>query len=171
MPLRTLDRRTFLRASGVAIGLPFLDAMLPGVRAEAKKMLEAPRRMVLVGRPLGLYAPNFFPEQTGRDYEPSRYLKLLAARKRDFTVISGMSHRYASGHFAECGLFTGVHPDFIRPSDIRNSISLDQEVAAHIGGQSRFASLNHGGGDVVGTGAACGCLPRRGRPRSSNVCS
>ena len=60
-----------------------------------------------------------------------------------------MSHRYASGHFAEVGLFTGVHPDFIRPSDIRNSISLDQEVASHIGGQTRFGCLNLGGGDVV----------------------
>jgi hypothetical protein len=149
MPLRPLDRRTFLRAAGVAIGLPLLDAMLPTARAEARKMLEAPRRMVLVGRPLGIYAPNFFPEQTGFDYEPSRYLKLLAHHKRDYTVISGMSHRYAAGHFAECGLFTGVHPDFIRPSDIRNSISLDQEVAAHLGGQTRFACLNLGGGDLV----------------------
>lgn len=149
MPLQPLSRRTFLRASGVAIGLPLLDAMLPRARAEAKKMLDAPRRMVLVGRPLGMYAPNFFPEQTGRDYEPSRYLKVLAEHKQDFTVISGMSHRYAAGHFAEVGLFTGVHPDFIRPSDIRNSISLDQEAAAHIGGETRFACLNLGGGDVV----------------------
>jgi hypothetical protein len=149
MPWQPLHRRTFLRASGVAIGLPLLDAMLPRARAEAKKMLETPRRMVLVGRPLGMYAPNFFPEQTGRDYEPSRYLKLLAAHKRDFTVISGMSHHYAAGHYAESGLFTGVHPDFIRPSQIRNSISLDQEVAAHLGGQTRFACLNLGGGDVV----------------------
>lgn len=149
MPFMPLHRRTFLRASGVAIGLPLLDAMIPSSRAEAAKVLEAPRRMVLVGRPLGMYAPNFFPEQTGRDYQPSRYLKELEPLKQDFTVISGMSHRYASGHFAEVGLFTGVHPDFIRPADIRNSISLDQEVASHIGGETRFACLNLGGGDVV----------------------
>lgn len=147
MPLQPLSRRTFLRASGVAIGLPLLDAMTPALGAEAKQA--APRRMVLVGRPLGMYAPNFFPEQAGRDYEPSRYLKALQPHKQDFTVISGMSHRYAAGHFAEVGLFTGVHPDFIRPSDIRNSISLDQEAASHIGGQTRFSCLNLGGGDVV----------------------
>lgn len=144
-----LSRRTFLRASGVAIGLPLLDAMMPAASRAADKAAEAPRRMVLVGRPLGMYAPNFFPEQAGRDYEPSRYLKSLQPHKQDFTVISGMSHRYAAGHFAEVGLFTGVHPDFIRPSDIRNSISLDQEAAAHIGGQTRFSCLNLGGGDVV----------------------
>src|SRR5262245_41220701 len=147
MPFQPLSRRTFLRASGIAIGLPLLDAMTPVARAAANDV--APRRMVLVGRPLGMYAPNFFPEQAGREYEPSRYLKALVPHKHDFTVISGMSHRYASGHFAEVGLFTGVHPDFIRPSDIRNSISLDQEVAAHVGGETRFGVLNLGGGDVV----------------------
>jgi hypothetical protein len=144
MPFRSLDRRTFLRSAGVAIGLPFLDAMLPASAAEAKKA--QPRRMVLVGRPLGMYAPFFFPEKAGKDYEPSRYLKLLQTHREQFTVFSGMSHRYPAGHFAEVGLMTGVHPDNIRPSEIRNGISLDQEIAGHVGGQTRFASLVIGGG-------------------------
>lgn len=146
MPFKRLDRRTFLRSAGVAIGLPFLDAMLPARAAEDKK---APRRLVLVGRPLGLYTPFFFPEKAGKDYEASRYLKLLQAHRDQFTVFSGMSHRYPAGHFAEVGLMTGVHPDNIRPSEIRNGISLDQEAAAHIGGQTRFASLVLGGGDAA----------------------
>ena len=148
MPFQPLNRRTFLRASGVAVALPLLDAMSPAVATAAKKAHE-PKRMVLVGRPLGMYAPYFFPESAGRDYEPSRYLKLLQPYREHFTVFSGMSHRYASGHFAEVGLLTGVHPDFIRPSDIRNSISLDQEVASHVGRETRFASLVLGGGDVA----------------------
>src|ERR1019366_4461228 len=149
MPFRPMNRRTFLRASGVAIGLPFLDAMAPTFASAAQRPQDAPRRMVLVGRPLGMYAPNFFPEQTGANYEPSRYLRALQPHKEHFTVISGMSHRYPAGHFAESALFTGVHPDNVRPSDLRNSISLDQEVAAHIGGQTRFACLNLGGGDLI----------------------
>ena len=68
MPFKRLDRRTFLRSAGVAIGLPFLDAMVPASAAEAKAVLARPRRMVLVGRPLGLYAPYFFPEKAGKDY-------------------------------------------------------------------------------------------------------
>jgi hypothetical protein len=144
-----MNRRTFLRASGVAIGLPLLEAMVPTSASEARRVLEAPRRMVLVGRPLGMYAPNFFPEQTGPNYEPSRYLRALQPHKAHFTVISGMSHRYAAGHYAESALFTGVHPDHVRPSELRNTISLDQEVAAHIGGQTRFACLNLGGGDLI----------------------
>src|SRR5689334_9941046 len=149
MPFQRLDRRTFLRASGVAIGLPFLDAMMPASAAEAKKAATHPQRMVLVGQPLGLYTPNFFPEKTGKDFEPSRYLKLLDAHRGNYTVFSGMSHRYATGHFAEVGLFTGVAPEFIRDKDIKNGISLDQEVASHIGNQTRFPSLVLGGGDVA----------------------
>lgn len=146
---KPLSRRTFLRASGVAIGLPLLDAMMPTFASAAQQARNAPRRMVLVGRPLGMYAPNFFPEQTGANYQPSRYLRALQPHKEHFTVISGMSHRYPAGHFAESALFTGVHPDNVRPSDLRNSISLDQEVASHIGGQTRFACLNLGGGDLI----------------------
>src|SRR4051812_23670710 len=116
--------------------------MRPAGAAEKKA---PPRRLVLVGRPLGLYAPFFFPEKGGKDYAPSRYLKVLRPHREQFTVFSGMSHRYAAGHFAEVGLLTGVHPDNIRPHEIRNGISLDQEVAAHVGSQTRFASLVLGG--------------------------
>ncbi len=57
-----------------------------------------------------------------------------------------MSPATGTGHYAEVGLMTGVHPDRIRPNDIRNGVSLDQEVASHLGGQTRFASLVVGGG-------------------------
>ena len=66
MPFQPLDRRTFLRAAGVAIGLPLLDAMLPVGAAGSEEGRGQPRRMVLIGRPLGLHTPYFFPEKAGR---------------------------------------------------------------------------------------------------------
>jgi len=144
MPRSVLNRRTFLRASGISIGLPFLEAMLPAGAAP-----KSPPRMLLIGRPLGMFTPNLFPEQTGRDYTPSRYLKLLEAHRQDFTVFSGMSHRYGAGHYAEVALMTGVHPDLVRPNEIRNTISLDQEVASHFAGQTRFGALVIGGGSAA----------------------
>jgi hypothetical protein len=36
--VETLDRRTFLRAAGVCIGLPLLDAILPAVKTSAELM-------------------------------------------------------------------------------------------------------------------------------------
>lgn len=139
MPIHPLPRRTFLRASGVAISLPLLDAMLPR-RAKAGPETP-PQRIVFVARPLGFHAPFFFPEQAGQDYEPSRYLKLLEEHRRDFTVFSGMSHHYGAGHGTMAGMLTAVPPERMRQGDIRNGISLDQEVANQIQSPTRFASL------------------------------
>ena len=147
-----LNRRTFLRSAGVCIGLPLLDAMLPvGLGAE-QKAAALRRRILLISRPLGYHAEFFFPKAPGKDYELTRYLKPLAPQRQDFTVFSGMSHRgYPSGHHAEVALFTGVAPDGVRDmNQIRNSISLDQEIAERLGSATRFPYLTLGGG---GTGA------------------
>jgi hypothetical protein len=145
-----MNRRTFLQAVGVCIGLPLLDAMLPiGRGAERKAAALRAKRMLLIGRPLGLHTPFLFPEKAGRDYEVTRYLKPLQDHRDHFTVFSGMSHRgYNAGHGTEVALLTGVGPEGMRPGDVRNTISLDQEVAARLGGETRFASLQLGGGDL-----------------------
>jgi hypothetical protein len=147
---KPLNRRTFLRASGVAIGLPLLDAMLPvGSGATRKAAAMSAKRLVLIGRPLGLHTPYLFPEKIGKDYEATRYLKPLEGYRDQFTVFSGMSHRgYNAGHGTEVALFTGVAAEGMRSGDVRNTISLDQEVACRIGSQTRFASLSLGGGDL-----------------------
>src|SRR6185295_332860 len=146
--MKTLNRRTFLRSAGVCIGLPLLDAMLPsGLRADEREKALKPKRLVLIGRGLGMHAPYFFPEKPGKDYEPSRHLKHLQEFRDDFTVFSGMSHvGYNVGHTSELCLMTGVPAEFVRSGDIRNSISLDQEVAARVGGETRYSYLALGGG-------------------------
>jgi hypothetical protein len=59
MPYPQLNRRTLLRAAGVCIGLPLLEAMLPiGWGAEQKAEALRARRMLLVSRPLGYHAPD-----------------------------------------------------------------------------------------------------------------
>ncbi len=145
-----LNRRTLLRAAGVSIGLPLLDAMLPiGLGAEQKAAAMRAKRLLLIGRPLGIYTPLLFPEKAGKDYEVTRYLKPLQDHRADFTVFSGMSHRgYNAGHGTEVALLTGVSPEGMRPGDVRNTISLDQEVSAKLGSETRFASMQLGGGDL-----------------------
>ncbi|WP_020471059.1 DUF1552 domain-containing protein [Zavarzinella formosa] len=150
MSTPVLNRRTFLRSSGVCIGLPLLDAMFPlGLGAEKKADALRARRMLLIGRPLGLHTPFLFPQKAGKDYEVTRYLKPLQDHRQDFTVFSGMSHRgYNAGHGTEVALLTGIPPEGMRQGDVRNTISLDQEVASRLGGETRFASLQLGGGDL-----------------------
>jgi hypothetical protein len=59
-----------------------------------------------------------------------------------------MSHRgYNNGHGSSAGLMTGVAAEAFRGNDVRNTISLDQEVAGRLGGETRFPCLILGGGD------------------------
>lgn len=145
-----LPRRSFLRASGVCIGLPLLDAMLPiGFGAEAKAEAMRARRMVFINRPLGLHMPFMTPLESGRDYVATRYLKLLEEHRRDFTFFSGVSHLGYTGHGSGAGLLTGIPAHNMRSTnDIRNTISLDQLAASKLGGETRYASLPLGGGDL-----------------------
>ena len=138
MTAQFLSRRTFLRSSGVAVGLPLLEAMVPRSRAaEAEK----PKyRMVAINVGLGIHTPNLFPEMTGTGYELTPYLQPLADLRDEFTVISGTSHPDVDGgHLAEKSFLTAApHP---ASASFRNSISLDQYAAEKIGGATRFGSL------------------------------
>lgn len=134
---RSLSRRHFLRATGVAVALPLFEAFLPKARAKAP----VPRRMVCICTPLGLHAPHFFPEKAGKDYTATPYLDVFKELRHDTTVISGLAHPDvgASHDSIFSFLTTAPHPE--RRAGFRNTISLDQLAAEQIGGQTRFASL------------------------------
>jgi hypothetical protein len=136
---RTLSRRSFLRGSGVALSLPFLDAMLPAVaRAQTAP---PPRRMVAIETNLGILPQFFFPERAGKDYESTPYLNVLREYRNDMTVFSGVSHPSVDGgHAAERTFLTAApHPG---SAAFRNSISLDQVAAERIGVRTRFPSFS-----------------------------
>jgi hypothetical protein len=141
---RAVSRRQFLRASGVALGLPFLDAMLPAL-ARAAAATPEPRRMLAVCNNLGLLPDKFFPahDSAGRGYQLSPYLELLKAHREEFTVFSGVWHPDVDGgHPADnCFLTAAPHPG---SGGFRNTISLDQYAAERIGHFTRFPSLTLG---------------------------
>lgn len=133
---RRLSRRTVLRGTGVALGIPWLSAMH---RAFAREEEPTPtRRFVAMTLGLGLVGENLNPSESGRDYQPSRYLKSVMDLRDDFTVISGSSHPgVKGGHRAEASLLT-ANP--VGTSG-RNTISIDQYMAKHLGNHTRFPSL------------------------------
>ena len=144
IPASRLSRRSFLRGAGVALTLPMLEAMRPifGSAARAADAESAvPRRLLAIETNQGILPQNFFPQQAGRDYELSPYLKLLEAHRRDFTVFSGVSHPDVDGgHESEvCFLTAAPHP---LSGSFRNTISLDQFAAEQLGTQTRFPSLS-----------------------------
>ena len=135
-----LSRRTFLRGTGVALTLPFLDAMRPAFGAEAKAAAAPPRRMVCIETNMGILPQFFFPEKSGKDYAPSPYLERLAAHRQQMTVLSGTSHPGVTGaHAAEKCFLTGTpHPE---RGGFRNWVSLDQFAAERVGNHTRYPSL------------------------------
>ncbi len=139
-----LSRRRFLQGVGVAMSLPFLESMLPGIaRAATPSALtpgSTPRRMLGICNNLGLLPDQFFPQGEGRDYVASPYLELLQAHREDFTVFSGVSHpNVDGGHPSDISFLSAApHP---ASSSFRNTISLDQHIAESIGPMTRFPSL------------------------------
>ena len=140
---RHVSRRQFLRASGIGLALPLLDAMLPAFSRAASA--PPPRRFLGVCNNLGLLPEKFFPDaaSTGRNYKLSRYLEELKAHRDDFTVLSGVMHPDVDGgHPADnCFLTAAPHPG---NGGFRNTISLDQFAAERIGHLTRFPSLTLG---------------------------
>jgi hypothetical protein len=135
---RSLNRRSFLYGSGVAIALPFLDAMRPAFGDDSTEKT-IPRRMVAIQTNMGILPDFFFPEGTGTDYEASAYLKRLESHRKQMTVFSGVSLPGVTGaHAAERCFLTGTpHPE---RGGFRNGVSLDQFAAEQIGNQTRFPS-------------------------------
>jgi hypothetical protein len=160
-----MSRRHFLRGAGVALSLPFLGWMLaPFARAaESTQAIAVPRRMFGICNNLGVLPAHFFPQGSGRDYSPSPYLELLKEHRDDYTVFSGISHpNVDGGHPSDMSFLTAApHP---ASSSFRNTISLDQHIAEHVGVQTRFPSLTlavNGGRSLSWTGTGVAIPPEQ----------
>ncbi len=142
-----MSRRQFLRGAGAAaIGLPVLDAMTPAFSrtalADEADARQSPKRFVAACATLGFHGPFLFPETPGRNYQPTPYLNELKEHLGDLTVFSGLSHpeqQGNNGHASELTWLTSAQ----RPglAGFRNTVSLDQVMAEHIGVQTRYPCL------------------------------
>lgn len=135
---RLLHRRTVLRGAGVSMGLPWLSAMQHAFASPAK--VTPPKRFVATTLGLGLVGDNLFPSDGGTGYTPSRYLNSLQDLRDRMTVVSGVSHPgVKGGHRAEASILTGASMG--TAGRAKNTISVDQLMAKHLGDATRYASL------------------------------
>lgn len=145
---RSLPRRTFLRAMGVSVGLPMLDAMLPAFGADRPPSV--PRLGFLyVGN--GIVHRTFKPRGEGTDFELSPVLRPLAPLRSQLTVVSGLDHAEANNFGDGTGdhprssaaWLTGVHAwDRTRPGvEVKLATSADQLAADVLGRDTPVRSL------------------------------
>jgi hypothetical protein len=149
---KTLSRRTLLRGAGATLALPLLDAMLPA-RGEAARVDRLTKtRMAVLYIPNGTIPEHWKPVETGVDYALPSSLEPLAPWRREFLMLSGLTHDQAREHGDGAGgharaaatYLTGVHPKKTAGADIRNGISFDQIAAQSVGRDSRLPSLELG---------------------------
>lgn len=162
--LKSSDRRSFLRAAGVCLALPFMESSKRAlaIANSPENPDSPPRRFFGICNNLGLLPEEFFPKQAGRNYQLSPYLSVLEKHREQFTVCSGVSHpNVDGGHPSDISFLTAApHP---ASSSFRNSISLDQYIAEQVGHQTRFPSLtlavNSGSRSLSWTGSGVAIPP------------
>ncbi len=144
---KALSRRTMLRGSGAAVALPFLDAMLPALKATSP----APMRFGFVYIANGVIQNQWNPKTTGRGFELPLILQPFAKVKDSINVLSGLAHRQAdtfgdgTGDHprASAAWLTGVHAyDRTQPgAEVKLATSADQLIAREIGKDTQLPSL------------------------------
>lgn len=157
---RSINRRTFLRgAGGVALALPYLDAM-----AGPSSRTNVPMRMVCVGINFGFVPKLFFPTQTGTAYRLPSLIAPLKQHRNDFTIFSQLDHRgdAQGGHGGIHAYLSGVLSKNARGLPEAN-ISLDQKAAQFSGPSTRYPSLQltpgGGGNNMISWTSAGVAIP------------
>ena len=169
----TIGRRTFLCGAGLSLALPWFESF--GYKTPTPAV--TPKRFVSIYHPDGVGVPlredpawkdwSWFPHGGEKDFEFTKVLDVLNPLRSDVTVYGGLSHpavRRVHGHSNADQYLTGADTKGHGP--YRNSISLDQLYAEHIGEDTRHASLvmSTNGGIGGPRGAQTQSFNREGRP-------
>ena len=176
MNLSAIDRRKFLRGSGIALALPWLETFAPKVRAARRPNQR--KRLACFYLPDGVPMPlekdpsfkewSWFPHGSGKNFKFTKCMETLEPLRNDLTVLSGLSHpavRHVHGHRNADQFLTGANTGAM-DDQYQNSISLDQLFAAQVGEHTRHASLvmSTDGGTGSPRGAHTLSYNAQGRP-------
>ena len=151
-----LDRRALLRGGAAALALPWLDAMAPALARPPKP----PVRSLFVFSPNGMNMSEWRPRGDGPDAKfeatlaPLQPLRARVSVFRGLAIDAGFAHGDGPGDHARAAstYLTCAHPRKTGGADIHVGVSIDQQIAAAVGGATAFASLELG----MERGAAAG---------------
>jgi len=131
---KALHRRSFLRGLGAAVGLPFLDAMVPAMAFA--RAARPPLRMAFAYVPNGIIMDQWNPACEGRLAELPRILKAMEPHRDDILMLGNLTHNTGralldgAGDHGRCSgsYLTGIQVKKTTV-DIRAGVSCDQIVA------------------------------------------
>jgi hypothetical protein len=140
----SLPRRTFLRGMGATLALPLLDSMVPALTATARTAANPARRLGFVYVPHGVILNQWTPAAAGAGFELPPILKPLEPYRDSLTVVSNLARPedfVGQDHACTGAWLTGVPPKRTEGADFFAGRSIDQIIAAEIGQDTAFPSL------------------------------
>lgn len=158
-----LPRRTFLRgALGTMVALPFMDAMVPALSAQAAR----PFRFGAIYVPNGIYPQLWHPETTGSEFAFKPVMEPLEPYRKHLVTISGM--KAPDGNPDMGGVHMGASAAWLNGTGpvtdqakfvIQSKKSIDQFIADTIAGDTPLRSLEVGTEDMGTSAGACDGYP------------
>ena len=150
-----LSRRTLLRGAGAAIALPLLDSMVPAQTPLARTAAKPVLRAGFVYVPHGAILAQWTPVGDGKGFQFSRILRPLEPFRDCVNVVSGCAINAENGHAISNSMWlNGVKP--AHGTEIRSGTTADQLIAAKIGQETTFPSLELATEDHSAELGSCG---------------
>src|SRR5580700_3500546 len=152
---KKLPRRTILKGLGTTMALPFLDAMLPPMRAAVRPS----NRFQAFYVPNGMAMEYWVPKGEGSNFELSPILEPLAAYRSQMLVLSGIKANWNYIHAGASGSFlTGTTHGGRNEVEIVADVSMDQLLARRFAKETQVASLELAMDAPANAGACTGNL-------------
>src|SRR5690349_19751798 len=135
---KPLPRRTVLKGISTTLALPFLDAMLPPMRAA----VAPPRRFQAFYTPNGMAMELWTPKGEGTALELAPIMEPLAPYKDHMLVFSGIRASWNYIHAGASGSFlTGTPRGGRNEIEIIADVSIDQMLGQHFAQDTQLATL------------------------------
>jgi hypothetical protein len=161
-----LSRRTFLRGSGVALALPFLDAMVPAATALAQTaaapktragFFYIPHGAIMNNTPFGKEVDAWSSTGKGADFKLGHTVAPLEPFKQYVTTFDNLENTAAGGSVHTLNPATWL--SCVRPDTAAKgasmAITLDQVIAQKLGQTTALPSLEVASETTIQV-AACG---------------
>src|SRR3954452_25591400 len=131
---RHVSRRTFLRGTGVAMALPWLESLpLWGAESVAGAAAARPKRFAAVFMGCGINADHWWAKGSGASMELGKSLAPMEKLKGKMNFVTGLFNVHAT--------HVGIHPgqtgnilsgaSLQKGAELRGDISMDQVLANH----------------------------------------
>src|SRR3954467_10927455 len=162
-----ISRRTVLKGAGVALGLPFLDAMVPAATALAQTaaipklrtgFFYIPHGAIMGNTSHGPAMDKWTPSGSGADFKLSPILASLEPYKKYVSSFGNLQNAATAGSvhaFTPATWLSATRPDTGSPR-AHMAATLDQVIAKVIGQETRLPSMEVASETIVQSAAGGG---------------